>query len=77
MIAFFDCLAKEGIYSSSSDPRCAPLFPRQLLYSTNKEAQILIDKFKYLSKHLSIIMKPIDLTDTPIPLFPSKSIEDF
>jgi len=53
-----------------------PSPPRHLLYPTNVEVRILVDKFKHLLlKHLSSIMKPINMTDTFTPLFPSKSVQ--
>ena len=70
-----------SLYFRCADPRVinpSPTLrlPRHLLYPTYEEVQILVDKFKYLlPKHLSSIMRPITMTDTLTPLFPSKSVE--
>ncbi|KAF5363872.1 hypothetical protein D9756_000069 [Leucocoprinus leucothites] len=58
--------------------------PKHLLYPTehfplaNEDAQILIEKFKHLlRKHLNIVTKPMDMSETLAPHFPSKSFEKF
>ena len=62
-------------FTLSAQNNPSPPF-RHFLYPTNVEVRILVDKFKHLlPKHLSSIMKPINMTDTFTPLFPSKSVE--
>lgn len=58
--------------------------PKHLLYPTdhfplaNADAQILVDRFKHLlRKHLNIISKPINVTETLTPYFPSQSFTQF
>ncbi|KAF9445327.1 amidase signature enzyme [Macrolepiota fuliginosa MF-IS2] len=57
--------------------------PKRLLYPTdhfplaNSDAQVLIDKFTLLlRKHLNIILKPINITETLTPHFPSGSFAE-
>ena len=88
-MSLFFVLKPHSLYSRYADSDIisrSPILrlPRHLLYPTdhfplaNKDAQILVDKFKHLlRKHLSITTKLIDMTGTLTPLFPSKSVERF
>ncbi|EKM79758.1 hypothetical protein AGABI1DRAFT_113062 [Agaricus bisporus var. burnettii JB137-S8] len=58
--------------------------PKNLLYPIdhfplqNPDAQMFIERFKHhLRKHLNIVPKPINMTDTLTPHFPSQSFEKF
>ncbi|KAJ3562823.1 hypothetical protein NP233_g9337 [Leucocoprinus birnbaumii] len=81
----FEAIGKNWYANSNAINRSPTLrLPKNLLYPTdqfplaNEDAQILIEKFKHLvRKHLNIITKPINMTETLTPHFPSQSLEKF